>query len=287
MNPKHEYGFAAMRAVSFCAALALSGLLLLPGSGMAQIVNLNDGGSSATLNLGSSAGMNQWSVNNQNQLNQQWFWYSTDSSKPAQPINTIGTPTVNTFGTTSTVSATYQNSQLSVNILYVLTGGGVGSGNADMTESISVVNLSPTVPLSLNFYQYSSFNLLQSGNNSVQIYPNQAGPGYASVQQTSGATAIQEAIDSPAANAAEAATGNTTLNELNGTAGLNLNDNLTAGPGNVTWAFQWTASVGGGQEFDILKDKSLSVQMIPEPSTVALAALGLGAWGLARRRRSS
>jgi len=286
MNPKREYPFVVSRVLLLFAALIISGFLLSPGNGLAQIVTLSDGGSSATLDLGSSAGMNNWSVNNQNQLNQQWFWFSTANNVVAQPINAIGTPSVTMFGNNA-VSATYQNSQLSVNVLYILSGGGVGSGNADMSETISVANLSATSPLSLNFFEYSSFNLLQSGNNSVQIYPNATGPGYSSVQQTSGSTAIQEAIESPAATAAEAALDSQTLNELNNTPGLVLNDTLAAGPGNVTWAFQWNATVATNSELDIFKDKSLSVQMIPEPSALALAALGVGAWGLARRRRSS
>jgi len=73
-------------------------MLLLPGHGIAQIVTMNDGGSSATIDLGSSAGMNNWSVLGQNQLNQQWFWYRTDGGV-AQPINTIGGLTYqNLFG---------------------------------------------------------------------------------------------------------------------------------------------------------------------------------------------
>ena len=74
---------------SLGAWLVLSGMLLLPGQGIAQLVTLTDGGSTATVDLGSSAGMNSWTVNGQNQLNQQWFWYRANGGT-AQPINTIG-----------------------------------------------------------------------------------------------------------------------------------------------------------------------------------------------------
>ena len=285
MNCKHEFVFAGKGVVSLCGALVVSGVLFLPGKGAAQ-VPLSDGGSSAIVNLGGGSGnigMNNWSVLGQNQLNQQWFWFQTDGGV-AQPINAIGGLTYSLSGN-NFLDATYANSQLSVEIQYALHGGGVGSGSADLTESIYVVNLSGA-PLTLNFYEYSDFNLLQSGNNSVQIFGS---PGaYSNVQQTSGSTAIQEAIVSPFANYAEAANAGQTLNELNTQSGLVLNDTTSAGPGNVTWAFQWLdLNIAPGGELDIFKDKSLSIQMVPEPSTFAFIALGLGAWGLARRRQSS
>jgi hypothetical protein len=183
------------------------------------------------------------------------------------------------------VDATYQNSQLSIQINYILTGGGVGSGNADMTETITARNLSGS-QLNLNFYEYSYFDLLQSGNNNITIYGD-SNSGYDHVLQTSGSTAIQEGIISPNANYAEAANFDQTLNELNTQAGLELNDHMSAGPGNVTWAFQWNQSIAAGDELDIFKDKNLSIAMIPEPSSVAIIVLGAGALGLALRRKLS
>ena len=161
---------------SLGAGLVVSGMLLLPGHGIAQIVTMNDGGSSATIDLGSSAGMNNWSVLGQNQLNQQWFWYRTGGGV-AQPINTIGGLTYQTYsGNTgiNEVVATYQNSQLSIEIDYFLSGSGVGSGGADLTETIMAENKSGG-QLDLNFYEYSNFNLLQSGNNSVSIFEGLGG----------------------------------------------------------------------------------------------------------------
>jgi hypothetical protein len=284
----HQKYIPSRKAVApLCAGLALSGLLVSPGQGMAQIVTMNDGGSSATIDLGSSAGMNNWSVLGQNQLNQQWFWYRTDGGV-AHPVNSIGIPSVTTYSGLdgiNYVAAIYQNTQLSIEIDYALSGGGVGSGSADITETIAAKNLSGSNPLSLNLYEYSNFNLLQSGNNSVTVF---GAPGaYSFVTQTSGSTALSEAIISPNANYAEAATYNQTLNELNTQAGLVLNGNASAGPGNVTWAFQWDRSIAAGGELDIFKDKSLSIAMIPEPSTVAFIALGAGMLGLALRRKSS
>lgn len=288
MNIHQEEVLSRKRVASLGAWLVLFGMLLLPGNGIAQIITMNDGGSSATIDLGSSAGMDNWSVLGQNQLNQQWFWYQTGGGV-AQPINTIGGLTYQTYsGNTGIdeVVATYQNSQLSIEIDYLLSGGGVGSGNADITETITARNLSGSNPLNLNLYEYSNFNLLQSGNNNITIFGAPV-TGYNYVQQTSGSTAITEAITSPNANYAEAANYNQTLNELNTQSGLVLNDNATAGPGDVTWAFQWDQTIAAGGQLDIFKDKSLSIATVPEPSTVAIIALGAGALGLVLRRKLS
>jgi hypothetical protein len=285
MNRHQKTVINSKRAALLCASLAVSAVGFLPSSGVAQVVSLTGGGSSATVDLGSGAGMDNWSVLGQNQLMQQWFWYRTDNGI-AQPINTISAATIS-YQSSQEVDAVYANSQLSIEVDYVLSGGGVGSGNADMTETILAKNLSGS-SLNLNLYEYSYFNLLQSGNNNVQIF---GGPGaYSNVQQTSGSTSIQETIVSPYANDAEAAYYNQTLNELNTQSGLVLNGNTSVGPGNVTWSFQWSntlAANGPGSQLNIFKDKNLSIAMVPEPSTVALISLGLGALGLSLRRKLS
>jgi len=276
-------------SVSLCSALVVSSVLLLPGSGVATpniIVPLSDGGSTATVDLnGSTAGMNNWSVGGQNQLNRQWFWYAIGSTAP-QSIDSLGLASYNTTGNNE-VTATYQNAQLAVTIDYVLAGGGVGSGSADITESISVVNNSGG-SINLHFYQYSDFNLLGSGaNDSVQLFGTPGSWNF--VQQTAGSSGIGEAIVAPDANHGEAAyvvPNGGTLAGLNGGSPLTLNDNPSAGPGDVSWALEWDPTVANGGTFDLTKDKSLFIQVVPEPSTVALIALGLGAWGLARRRQS-
>src|SRR5581483_3755374 len=264
------------RVLSVGALLAVSCALLLPGRAFAQVVTLTDNGSSATIDLGSSAGMNSWLVNGQNQLTQQWFWYQTGGGV-AQPINTIGGLTYTLYPGSSgnnEVYAVYHNSQISIGIDYQLTGGGVGSGNADITENIMAINNSSS-SMNLNFYQYSHFNLLGASHDTVNIF---GGPGaFNYVNQANGGTGIQEAVTSPSANHAEAADASgpsSTLNRLNTVAGLTLNDNTTAGPGDETWALQWGQSIDPGAEFDITKDKSLQISTVPEPSIIALSTLG-------------
>jgi hypothetical protein len=282
--------FAAInRGAVVCLTVIASGLLLFQCSvaGPSQIYTLSDGGSTATVNAGNTGtlGMNNWTVGGQNQLNQQWFWYSVNGAVP-QPINTIGTLTP-TVVAPNDLQLSYANSQLTANAEYVLSGNGNGSGSADIMEYLSVVN-NGLSPITLSFYQYSNFNLLGNNNNTVSL---SGGPGgWTGAQQTTGGpggSGLAEVIDAPNANYGEAALVGQTLNKLNTVANLTLNNNPSAGPGDVTWAFQWTATLQGGQVLNIIKDKGVSISPIPEPSTLAIFGLGFGACGLARRRQSS
>jgi hypothetical protein len=270
-------------ALLFGTCLTVAGMMFSTGQGMAA--TLSDNGSTANINLsGPNAGMNSWNVPgiSQNQLDLQWFWYRVNGGA-IQSIDTIGglSPVQSA---PDTLSVTYSNAQLSINVQYLLQGTGFGS--AEITESIAVDNNTVT-PFSLDLFEYSNFNLLQSGNNTATIF---GGPGaYSQATQSNGGTAISQSISSPFANNAEAGAGGsgpgTVLNDV---ISNSLNGTPSYGPGNAAWAFQWTTSVPGQPgEFDVLGNGSLSITNVPEPSTFALIGLGLGAVGLLRRRRSS
>jgi len=283
MKHKNEILPFSKGAISLGLGLVLSGSLLLPGNASADtLVSLSDGGSTAAVDLTSSTGMYNWSVGGQNELNQQWFWYAIGNTAP-QPINNIGLSSYYLTGLNE-VTATYSNPQVTLSIDYLLSGGGVGSGSADITESISAVNTSGG-SIDFHFYQYSDFDLLGDGNNNVQIFGTPGSWNF--VEQTAGSSGIGEAIVAPNANHAEAAILGQTLGELtNGVSPVTLNDNPTAA-GYVTWALEWDTTLANGDVFDLTKDKSLYIQVVPEPSTMALIAIGLGVLGMAQRRRAS
>jgi hypothetical protein len=293
------------RIASLGALLAASGMLLLPVHGIAQNIEMKDGGSMAIINPGNGTGllgMNSWVVDKweENQLKQQSFWYSIDEGV-AQSLYTMslaGTPqTQNGADGIYDVLMTFTNLQLRVSIEYTLTGDGTGSGSADMQEQITIKNISSS-QLTLNFFQYSDFNLLGGANDTATLLgtpyiPGNPLTGYLGAVQTTGAggSGIAELINAPNATYGEvnyADVGvNATLYKLNNTTNLTLNGTANAGQGDVTWALQWTKTLNPGQMLDISKDKGLSIELIPEPSTVALSALGIGMLGLVLRRRLS
>jgi len=269
---------------NFLSTVLMSAAMVHSVQSRAATVALTDGNSSAMVDLSSAAGMYNWSVDGQNQLNTQWFYYRTGVGGLAQPINSIGPASYVTYNANE-VTATYSSAQLSVSINYLLSGGLAGSGTASILESISVHNNSGAV-LDLHFFQYSDFDLGGTpGGDSIAI-SGSPGPGFNFVQQSKGVgLSIGEAVVSPFATAAETDAAFNTLNNLNTVAGYNLNNNLASGPGNVTWALQWDANIAINGDLDVFKGKRLAIVPIPEPSTVALLAVAVGAWGLAKRRR--
>ncbi len=289
---KHTPTSPLARYSSVFAAFALSAL-----SALAQNETMNDGNSVATVNLGAAGGgtgtvgMNSWTINGQNQLQQQWFWFRVGSG-PQSSLDSLGTPTISGGTGFNFLDATYHGTGFNIDILYVLNGGATGGGdwNSDITESISIANSSGGA-LDFHFFQYSDFRLANTaGGSTVQILQN--GDGFFSKATVmKGANQLAETIDQPLADHAEAGVTSdfpNTLDRLNGVNDLQLNDNLSAGPdatADATWALEWDRTIADGDSQDILKDKKLNVAPVPEPTSVALLSLGLGAFILRRSRR--
>lgn len=238
---------------------------------------LQSGNSTVNLDPYNQMGMNNWYVDNQNQLFQQWFWYRTAGMNQEKSIDTIGAPSI-TQNSASQVTSTYSGSGFSISIIYDLLGGAAGSGQSTVNETITINNTTGT-PLGFTFFQYSDYNLGGVDQDVVQIAP---GYGYALV--TSGASlSLGETVLSPSANNGEVAPYNQTLLKLNNNAVDNLDG--TIGPtlaGDNTFAFQWDFVIGANDSQIISKVKALQVDVVPEPTVAALMLLGVGA--LASRR---
>ena len=83
-----------------------------------------------------------------------------------------------------------------------------------------------------------------------------------------------ESIGVLAPNHVEAALFDSTLLKLNDGVATTLNDVLTAGPGDVTWAFQWDMTIAPFQTVTIQKAKLLAP--IPEPMTMVGLLMAIG-----------
>ncbi|MGN6554804.1 MAG: PEP-CTERM sorting domain-containing protein [Verrucomicrobiota bacterium] len=244
-------------------------------------VTLSDLNSTAKLDALSQSGMYQWTVDGQNQLNQQWFWYRIGNTAEAS-INTISTPTISTYNGTRGVTTTYANGQFSIQIDYLLTGGTAGSGTADIGESIRIINTSGS-QLDFHFFQYSDFDLAGTPNDdSVALTPI-SGKYYIS-DQVQGASVV-ETVTTPPATRGEAALYSFTKDKLNDGVASDLNNMNTAGPGDATWALQWDLSIAPDGSVLISKDKRIQLALVPEPSTLALLGLGLAAFSIRKKRK--
>ncbi|MFZ0828695.1 MAG: PEP-CTERM sorting domain-containing protein [Verrucomicrobiia bacterium] len=240
-----------------------------------------------SINTSSQQGMYSWTVEGQQQLAQQWFWYRIGSSGGESSIDTISAP-VNNLLSGNILQSTYANSTLSASILYSLVGGSPTSGASDLSETISIQNLSGA-SLSFHFFQYADFNLGNTPNNdSAQL--TDLGRNYGGVIQYNGrGCQVSENVDtvvSHPANHAQVGNGSTILNSLNNNTPTTFNDN-TATTGNINWGLEWDVNIAAGGTLIISKDlnmQGVTPGSVPEPSTWAFVLLGVLSFGCCRYR---
>ena len=296
-NDQHSLG-VNMKSLSYtftrttmCGVAALA-LVLTQANGTL----LTDGNSQVNVEAASQSGMNSWVVDGIDHLNTQWFWYRDGGMTQEQSLDTLAAPVLSS--TANSLSATYTGADYEIVVEYLLTGGAAGSGSSTINEDITINNLSGS-PLTLSFFQYSDFNLAgTAGGDEVLLVPP-SGPPFVRAQQWEDITAgLMEVITDKELTAVtpadhgEAAFAFSTLGKLTDGFSDTLNDNVSAGEGDVTFAFQWDYNaligneIAAGGSTTISKIKALDVMPIPEPGTAAVFLMGLGLMAGRRLRRS-
>ena len=230
------------------------------------------------INLGaqSPVGAVNWRVDSVDHLNLQWFWYRIGTTGPERSIDTISNPTIiPTPG--HQLDVTYANSGLSVRVLYSLTGNNPGTGRSILGETITIIN---TLGYATNFhfFQYADFDL-NGVTDGQSVTMSKAGPTWYKAVQTMGTRSITETVISGSQHV-EAALYNETLAKLEDGSSTSFLDPASAS-GNVTFSFQWDLTLAAGASVQFSK----TITLVPEPSALALAGLGVVAWVIGRRRR--
>jgi hypothetical protein len=292
-------GLGCMKAaIAVKAALAagmFAALVWLASGAPARAgtISLTDGNSQVTLDPSSPAGVSGWTVDNVNQLFQQWFWYRIGSSGPQFSIDTLGLSS-SAQVTQSQASVTYSGSNgLTIKVTYSLEGGAQNSGAADLGESISITNTSSSSQ-DVHFYQFSNFTLdtpttsSSAAQDIVQFQNSNA------VDQHNGSETLAETVITPKPNYRETGFVPNLLNEITNNPAYQLNEvnnnspDVAKGPGDVSWAYEWDRTIAPNSTFIISKDKALSgvvQQPTPEPSTLVLLTAGVLSLAVVARRR--
>jgi len=258
-------GLVVATFITLLLALSVAGL-------KAQTYTISVENSSLQVNLAS--GLTGWTFEGQNDLDTQWLYYSLGGS-PIESINTLSAPSTPIFtglsfgGTilSTNLGVTYGNSALSVTTKYDLQVQGSGSA---VSTTITIANTSATTE-SLNFYQYSDFVLGgMTGGQSVQFVPGAT--NYAMIQTGNGVT-LNGQVNVPGVTVGEVAGlyDGTQFGLENGNTAPNFNSSvLSASGSNVDFGYEFEATLAPTSSFVISE-----IQIVPEPTSVALVSVGL------------
>jgi hypothetical protein len=266
-------------------------LIGMGGTADAVTLGLADGNSSASIDLSSEHGLFDWTVDGVNLAPtggggvldyRQWFWYRIGSN-PEASIDTLtlgvnGVTDANFNGNPDTAFVSYSGAPgIKINVTFTLAGGTPGSGIADIGEQISLVNTG-SQSITMSFFQYGDFQLTAPnvGGEMVSFINSNT------VRETGSTGYVQETVHTPVATHQEAEDYPVTIDKLDDGFPTTLSDNTSAGPGDITWAYQWDVTLAPGQTFLISKDMQA---VIPEPGTALLVFVGLLGLSLAKRRR--
>jgi len=249
----------------------------------ADTLTLTSGNATVEVDPDSSAGIYDWRIGGTSHVAQQWFWFraSVDGWNDREySIDTLGTPVV-TQPVSNFATLTYTDSQgrFAIETMLILAGGD-GFHSADLAEIVKIINLSND-PITFSLFEYGDYNLAGdpvdvsltiAGGNTAQ----QGGVGNWMI-------ASMESVVTGPPDLCEAGTYSDTLDKLEDGDIDDLNNVLTAGAGDCTWAFEWlNQEVDPLQALIVSRDTVIRTEPVAEPAGLGL--IGLALLGLRKRR---
>jgi MYXO-CTERM domain-containing protein len=255
---------------------------------LAANVLLQNGNSTVTIDPTSTAGVEDWTINGQNQLNQEWFWFRPGSQKGQSSLNSLGTPTVTPLdmtgdGKDDMVEMVYgSSSSLQITVTYSLVGGLSTSKTSDLDDLIQIDNNS-SKSMKFSFFQYANFNLGDSTTGqTVTITDSSAtatvdGNGYQA-----------QTVSSPTPTEFEANIYPNLLNQISsGSTSATLSGATSVLASDGEWGYEWTMTLPSCGSYVISGDQLITGQTlnVPEPVSGPVALLGLGGLFMTRPRR--
>jgi len=270
---KKHFNFREILFVSGAtAAIILTSFGITARPAKSAVLALSDDNSIAAFDpsfsdIPSNNGILFWTVDDVNQLFQNWFWYRIGSEGRENSINTL-----NLIGLDQSqpadnqLSVTYAGTDFEIALNFTLDGGAQGSGISSLFENITIKNTGSN-QLDFHFFNYTDFDLTENGEQDT----TKIGSGIAT--QLDNFTLATEVID-PAASYYQVSPFSNILDALEDdvtTTLANFSGPLT---GDNAYAFQWDFALEPEQSFSINNHKSIApIESVPEPTmTLGLIA---------------
>ena len=280
---RRTHRLSKCRSVILGAAAAAVTLLGVSAARPARAANilLSSGNSTVTIDPTSTAGVEDWTINGQNQLNQEWFWIRTGNETGQSSLDSLGTPSVTPIGSNMTELIYGSTTGLQITVTYALGGGLSSSKTSDLTDSIVIDNNSGKSE-KVKFFEYANFNLddLTTGQTVMISGANTAtvtGNGYQS-----------QTVVSPTPSDYEANMYPNLLNNISSSStSYTLSNAQTASAGDPEWGFEWILTLPKNGSYVITGDSLIQGTnfVVPEPVSSSMSLLGLGGLFMSRPRR--